>query len=96
MLEAVPPPVRRPNLKDPVPAVAAGLDINGEPIVVVCSIGIDLDLVPYAADARAATGPVGARLLLAVPERDDHAVTRALAARLVDPAAVVGVPLSAR
>jgi len=33
----------------------------------------------------------GARLLLAVPERDDHPVTRALAAQLRSPAEVVAV-----
>jgi hypothetical protein len=85
VLEAAAPPVPRTNLKEPVPCVAAGLDGDGEPVVVVCSVGIDLDLVPFAADARAAAG---ARLLLAVPERDDHPITRALALELVEPARV--------
>ena len=61
-------------------------------MVVVCSAGIDLDLVPFAADARDALGGPDARLLLAVPERDDHPVTRELAARLAVPAEVVPVP----
>jgi hypothetical protein len=96
VLAVAPPPVPRPNLKDPVPCVATGLDLEGRPVVVVCSVGIDLDLVPFAADARAAVaGAVGAmsspRLVLAVPPRDDHPVTRALAARLRQPAEVVGV-----
>ncbi len=89
-LAAVPPPVPRPNLKDPVPCVAAGTDGDGAPVVVVCSVGIDLDLVPFAADARLATAPDG-RLVLAVPERDAHPVTRALAAALRRPAEVVPV-----
>ena len=72
--------------------MAAGLGDDGEPVVVVCSVGIDLDLVPFASDARGALGPPGARLLLAVPERDDHAVTRALALELLDPAHVRPVP----
>jgi hypothetical protein len=59
---------------------------------VVCSAGIDLDLVPFAADARDAVAEAGARLLLAVPEGDDHPVTRELAARLAVPADVVPVP----
>jgi hypothetical protein len=92
VLEAAPPPVPRMNLKEPVPCVAAGLDGDGEPVVVVCSVGIDLDLVPFAADSRAAIGPPGARLLLAVPKRDDHAVTRALALDLIGPAHVRPVP----
>ena len=59
-------------------------------MVVVCSVGIDLDLVPSAADARLALDPA-ARLLLALPERDVHPVTRRLAARLVEPAEIVAV-----
>ena len=91
VLEAAPPPVPRANLKDVVPCVAVGVDADGEAVVVVCSVGIDLDLVPFAADARGAVGLGEARLLLAVPERDDHPVTRALAARLRRPAEVVAV-----
>jgi hypothetical protein len=86
-------PVPRPNVKQPWPAVAVGSGPDGEPVVVVCSVGVDVDLVPYAADARlAATGGHDARLLLAVPERDAHPVTRALAADLVQPAEVVALP----
>jgi hypothetical protein len=59
--------------------------------VVVCSVGVDLDLVPAAAEARLALAP-DARLVLAVPERDDHPATRALAKRLKVPAEVVAVP----
>ena len=65
---------------------------SGAPVVVVCSAGIDLDLVPFAADARDALAEPDTRLLLAVPEGDDHPVTRELAARLAVPAEVVPVP----
>jgi hypothetical protein len=58
--------------------------------VVVCSVGVDLDFVPAAAEARDAIDPE-APLELVVPERDDHPVTRALAARLQRPAAIVTV-----
>jgi hypothetical protein len=58
--------------------------------VVVCSVGVDLDLVPSAAEARLALAP-DARLLLVVPERDDHPATRAMAQRLKHPAEVVAV-----
>jgi hypothetical protein len=88
-LAAAPPPVPRRNLKDPVPCVAVGDRPDGRPVVVVCSVGVDLDLVPFAADARAVHGP--GDLVLAVPERDRHPVTLALAAALVDPAEVVGI-----
>jgi hypothetical protein len=88
-LEAAPPPVPRANVKDPTPCVATGIDRSGRPLVVVCSVGIDLDVVPFAADARAALGDPEARLAIAVPERDAHVVTHRLADRLVVPAQVV-------
>jgi len=91
-LAPAPPPVARTNLADAVPCVALGTDELGAPVVVVCSAGIDLDLVPFAADARDAVAGTEARLLLAVPEGDGHPVTRELAARLAVPAEVVPVP----
>ena len=84
------PPVPRTNPKEATPCVAAGTGLDGEPMVVVCSVGIDLDLVPFAADARLATDP-DARLVLAVPARDAHPVTRALAARLTRRAVIATV-----
>ena len=91
-LVPAPPPVPRTSLSDAVPCVALGTDRSGAPIVVVCSAGIDLDLVPFAADARDELAGPDARLVLAVPEGDDHPVTRELAARLAVPAEVVPVP----
>jgi len=81
----------RPNLSERDIAVASGRDADGAPVVVACSVGIAVDLVPTAADAREVIAPE-ARLLLAVPERDDHPGTRRLAARLQRPAEVVAVP----
>ena len=86
------PPIPRTNLKEAVPAPAVGTDVDGRDLLVVCSVGIDLDLVPTAADVRLAAALPGARLVLAVPERDDHPVTRALAAMLIEPAEVLPVP----
>jgi hypothetical protein len=83
--------VARSSVKEPSPAAAVGSDEAGQPVVVVASTGIDLDLVPAAADVRLAFAP-GARLVLVVPERDAHPVTRALAGALVDPATVVALP----
>ena len=74
----------------PGPAVASGVDEAGRSVVLVCSVGIDLDVVPFAADARLCLDPA-ARLLLALPERDVHPVTRRMAERLVDPAEIVAV-----
>jgi hypothetical protein len=84
------PTVEAPDLKTPWPAPAVGNDIDGRPLVVVCSVGVDLDLVPSAADARLADDR-GARLVLAVPTRDAHPVTRTLAAALSKPAEIVTV-----
>jgi len=80
----------RPNLKASAPATAVGTDLDGQPLVVVCSSGVDLDLVPSAADDRLAHAPA-ARLLLALPARDVLPVTEAFAAALVDPAEIVTV-----
>ena len=86
-LDAAEGPVPRPNVRESWPAVA-----TGDGVVVVCSIGIDLDLVPFAADARLAHGAPGARLVLVVPARDDHRVTRELNELLRQPAEVVTAP----
>lgn len=90
-LAPVPSLVVRDDLRRHAPAPAAGLDAQGRPLLVVCSTGIDLDLVPAAADARLADGR-GPRLVLVVPDRDDHPVHRSLGALLVEPAEVRTVP----
>jgi hypothetical protein len=84
------PTVEAPDLRVAWPAPAAGTYDGDGAIVVVCSVGVDLDLVPAAADARLADGR-DARLVLALPERDAHPVTIALAAALAKPAEVVPV-----
>jgi hypothetical protein len=86
----------RSNLAERDIAVAAGEAAGGAPVIVACSVGIAPDLVPVAADARAAIdGAAGrqpaSRLVLALPARDDHQSTRRLAARLQTPAEVVPV-----
>lgn len=87
-LTPAPSPVARADLRQAAPAPATGTDLEGRPLVVVCSTGIDVDLVPAAADARLADGR-DARLVLVVPEADDHPLTRSLAAALSGPADVV-------
>ncbi len=84
------PVLPRDSLNDIAPAVATGTSRDGEALVVVTSTGIDLDLVPAAADARLLHAPE-ARLVLVVPERDNHRVTQRLAAALTRPAEVVTV-----
>ncbi|MCU1367199.1 MAG: hypothetical protein JWL72_3947 [Ilumatobacteraceae bacterium] len=87
-LHAAAPPVVRANVKDPVPSVAVGSRADGTPLVVVTSTGIDLDLVPFALDAREMHHP-DAELLLVVPSRDASPVTRSLAAAARRPPTIV-------
>lgn len=64
------PPLRpRETLVGSQPAAAVGTGANGDPVVVVASVGIDPDLVPEAADYRGLHSPE-ARLVLVVSERD--------------------------
>lgn len=82
-LAAAEPPVPRDNLKDPVPCVATGTRPDGTPLVVVCASGVDLDLVPYAADARLALGQPGVgELVIVTPSRDRVPVIVEIAGRL--------------
>ena len=67
-------------------------------VVVVCSSGVDLDLVPFAADARAAhdgarpgVGAGSSRLVIVTPSRDRLRVVGEIAGRLRQPAAFVSL-----
>ena len=53
------PPVPRRNLADRSPCTAVGERADGSTAVIVCSVGVDLDVIPYAADARLARGEPG-------------------------------------
>ncbi len=89
-LRSVGSAVPRANLKEPGIATAVGTGLDGQPVVVTCSTGVDLELVPGAADDRLTHAP-DARLVLAVPTKDALAVTTALASHLTVPADVVPV-----
>lgn len=73
----------RSGLHDVLPAMAVGDDPNRNRVLAACSVGIDLELVPAAAEL---IGPFGIdRILFVVPERDRHPATEALASRLTVP-----------
>ncbi len=73
----VAPPVARVNVKDAVPCVAQAT-IASHRVTVVCSTGVDLDVVPFAVDAMAASG--SNECLIVVPARDALDIQHRLAA----------------
>lgn len=85
-LVPVDPPLPRTNLKDQVPCAAVE---PGTGTLVVCTTGIDLDVVPWAGDAIARHG--ADRCLIAAPTRDVIDVQQRLAALLRVPTSFVGV-----
>ena len=89
-LSAAAPPIQRTNLKEAVPAVAKGVSLDGRDTVIVSAVGIDLDLVPFAADARLLHDPK-AELKIAVPQRDAHKILKDLVDRLIDPAEIIEI-----
>jgi hypothetical protein len=89
-LTPVEPPFPRPNLVAPVPATAGGVRPGGAPVLVACSVGVDLDLVPIAADVRSRERPEG-DLVVVVPPRDRYPAIEGLAHSLRRPATVVTV-----
>ena len=88
-LAAVEPPDPRRNIRDPVPAAALGRDDAGERVLVVFSVGIDLDLVPFAADLVQQHRPD--RVLLVTPARDQIDLQRALTRWLPVPTELIAV-----
>lgn len=80
----------RESVKDAGATIALGHDSSGEDVVVACSVGIDLDLVPAAADARLALSPES-RLVIVLPERDLHPAIGRLGSMLTRPAEFVTV-----
>jgi hypothetical protein len=89
-LEVAEPPVPRTNLKDEVPCVAKGRAISGRRLVVVFAHGIDLEVVPFAVDAREWIQP-DAELVIVVPKRDLHTLTEKIASSVLGGCSVVGV-----
>lgn len=76
-LQPAEPPVVRTNLKDAVPCVAIGTDVNGRDAVATFVHGIDLDVVPFALDAAHRISQ-DARVLVVAREKDIVASTMKL------------------
>ena len=96
-VEHAEPPVPRRALKQRTPCSAVGRRSSGTRVVIVCSVGVDLDVIPYAADARlaAGVGAVGedspAETMVVLPERDLLPVTMELARQLRHSVSLVGL-----
>lgn len=69
-------PRERDGLRDVAPAFALGV-AAGAPTLVACSVGIDLDLVPAAAEIAARHDAT--HIVFVLPERDVHPLSRELA-----------------
>ncbi len=97
-LQAVEGPVAPAGVRDPGPCTAVGRTTRGAPVVVVISVGVDLDLIPYAADARLARGEPGTgaggsgEALVVAPRRDLVAATAELNSALRQPVTLVAAP----
>lgn len=76
------PPQPRPNLKDPIPCVARGVDSHGQEWMIVCSVGVDVDLVGFVADVQSTTS---APVVVVLRERDAIPLTGELLALLASP-----------
>jgi hypothetical protein len=94
---AVEPPVARPNVADRMPCSALGRAADGRAVAVVCSVGVDLDVIPYATDARLAAGGEpgvdvgGIETLVVAPARDVVPVTVELNERLAHSLSLVAL-----
>jgi hypothetical protein len=76
------PPLPRPNLKDPIPCVASAVAADGRVHTIVCSVGVDVDLVGFVADVQSMSNePV----IVALKERDRLPITLDLLGRLATP-----------
>ena len=84
----VPDPAPPVDLRRPRPA---GATAGEGRILVVCSAGVDLDLVPTAAWLRSWAAPAAERIVLAVPAGADQPIQTDLVPHLPVPAAVVAV-----
>ena len=88
LVEPIPP---RPNLLEAAPASLLGGD-GDRRVLVVCSVGVDLGLIPAIADLVSVHAPSEVRIVM--PERDRLPYVERLASRLPVPASFrsIGTP----
>lgn len=83
--------VPRLGLHQAMPATAHGLSEDGRVLLVVCSTGVDPQVIAVAADGLAADGSIE-RVVVAVPPRDVHPALVRAATWLRVPGELIGVP----
>lgn len=91
-LEAADTTYDAPSLREAQPAAAVGTSTGGAPLVVVTTAGVDVDVVPLAADTRAALDP-SADLVVCGPDRHLIDATRAVGSLVEPPVRFVAVEL---
>ncbi len=99
-VEPIEPPLPRRGLNEMAPCVARGVDADGRytsldgEVTVVCSVGVDLDLIPYVADVQAMVElreMVNRPVVVALPRRDLLPITMAIAELLRTPVSFVAI-----
>ena len=91
-LDPMAPPTPLRDLAVPLLAPSRGTDSDGAAVLVACSVGFDPTFVPMAAELHAARAAAGTGLVLTLPERDVHPLTRRAASGLRTPASFRTVP----
>jgi len=81
-IRQVDPPVDRMSMKHVEPCVATAVDLEGRPVVVVFTSGVDLDLVSFIADVVIQFDGDVDRFIVAGLERDLVPINRDLARQL--------------
>jgi len=89
-LAVVEPLTPREGIKDVSIAAAVGATSDGERVLVACSVGIDLDAVPAAADLAELHDV--ARIVIVLPDRDRYPLIESVAAQSKRPISFVTSP----
>jgi len=77
------------NLKDFFPAAAIGIDKDQKQVLCVCSVGIDIGLIPLTAELAALHKP--GRIVIALPPQDMLPLIVEASHLLNTPSTLIGV-----